>query len=197
MSCPCCSTCFDVHSCPGQPPSFPSPGTPCPSGCTCTACCNFCKPKQTINVDIQSDTPGGHLSGTYVLDLLFWQCGNPDVWYYFDSGRRYSLDCGGFTRDFSIGPVITLRNAEPFLGAAGVSVQGAADEASLEANKGRCCPFPTNCGLGISTGVGFHPFGAVYGYPTTPDNWYCEGISFDTTVIPRWFNYSGTVRIYS
>lgn len=200
MSCPCCVPCFGVHSCPGQPPSFPSPGTPCPPTCTCSVCCNFCKPKQTINVDIQSGTPGGHLDGTYVLDLTLWSCGSRDLWYIFRSNREYTLDCGPqFSRQFTIGPNITVRGSPPSLGDSGVSVTGAIDETSLEANKGRCCPFPTNCGVSLRTGGGYAPFGRLYGYPNTPDNWYCEGVSFDTTISPLfgWFNYGGTIRIYS
>lgn len=196
MAC-CCGSCFGVHKCPGQPFSFPNAETPCPPGCTCSICCNFCKPKPTINVDIQPDTPGGHLSGSYVLDLIRWQCNSNDIWYYFNGNRSYTLDCQGYQRNIFIGPEITVRLFEPFLEAEGISVQGSFDEASLEDNKDRCCLFPSNCGLGVSSGVGFHPFGQVYGYPTTPANWYCEGVSFDTTVRPNWFNYGGTLRIYS
>jgi hypothetical protein len=194
MACPCCVPCFDVHACPGQPYIFPSPGTPCPSGCTCSQCCNTCKPKQSINVDIQGDDPSSHLNGTYVLNLLTWQCSNSDLWYYFE-GVPYALDCTsiiGFPQMFDVVPRITVRNNHPFYGSSAFSVQSANSPAALNDNLFRCCIFPTNCQLGTSDGPGFTPF-----VPPAPSDWFCEGVSFDVTIRPRWFNYSGTVRIYS
>jgi len=193
MACPCCVPCFDVHACPGQPYIFPSPGTPCPSGCTCSQCCNTCKPKQSINVDIQGDDPSSHLNGTYVLNLLTWQCNNSDLWYYFDGGIQHTLDCTsrvGFPRVFNIGPRITVRSRHPFYAYPAFSVESTASPAALDASIDRCCFFPSNCGLGVSDGPGFKDM-----FPA-PSDLFCEGSSFDRTFRPRWLNYSGTVRIY-